>query len=321
MAKRIYLAGLYHSRGTKAGQTTANMEVSLQTSYPWVLESYYYLKLSPSKVKVIRDAKQENGIFLDSGAFSAFTKNLEIPLEEYAGFIKTNADMLHVSSNLDFIGKGEEAAAKSYANLKALEKLGAKVMPVHHARDPDRWLQRYLAEGYDYIFLGGMVPETRPWLKEWLDHVWSAFLVNKDGSPKVKVHGFGLTTNTLMFRYPWFSVDSTGWVMTGRYGLIYIDLPQPDGSLEMFKLNLSTESGSRFDLDRHYDTLPKPLQKRIRDRVEEFGYKIDDLRQMYGWRDRWNIDYFRRMMDRHEPVFKDARSSLISMLGDNPWKR
>ena len=56
------------------------------------------------------------------------------------------------------------------------------VLPVHHVRDNNNWLQRYIEEGYDYICLGGMVPETPQYLKEWLDHVWHNYLTNADGT-------------------------------------------------------------------------------------------------------------------------------------------
>jgi hypothetical protein len=39
-------------------------------------------------------------------------------------------------------------------------------------------------------------------LRTWLDRVFSKFLTNPDSTPKVLVHGFGLSSPDLMFRYP-----------------------------------------------------------------------------------------------------------------------
>jgi len=43
-------------------------------------------------------------VFLDSGAFSSFTKKVDINIEQYIDFIKSNADLLDHYSVLDVIG-------------------------------------------------------------------------------------------------------------------------------------------------------------------------------------------------------------------------
>ena len=52
------------------------------------------------------------------------------------------------------------------------------MLPVHHVRDKDYWLQRYLDEGYQHICLGGMVGESTATLRRWLDHVWHRYLTD-----------------------------------------------------------------------------------------------------------------------------------------------
>ncbi len=217
---------------------SVNLEVArvLAEAYPYDLESFHYLRRVSAAAKYYREKKKD--IFLDSGAFSMFTQKIKVDLGEYASYIKKNQDIIHIASNLDEIGRGKEK--ESYRNQKTLERMGAKIQPVHHARDDDKWLLKYMAEGYDYIFLGGMVPETSKYLKEWLDHIFGKYLTRKDGSAKIKVHGFGLTTVDLMRRYPWYSVDSTSWVLAGRFGNIYLDLPHGDA-----KIYISDQSPAR----------------------------------------------------------------------------
>lgn len=295
---RIYLAGLIQTgfvwRGNSRSENVLLSE-EVRLKYPYDLESYHYLRDTRNAPDYFRFNKKT--IFLDSGAFSMFTQGIKVDLAEYASYIKKNQDFIHVASNLDEIGRGKEQ--ESWNNQKILEKHGAKIQPVHHARDDDKWLLRYLAEGYDYIFLGGMVPETTKYLRGWLDHIFGKYLVKKDGTAKVKIHGFGLTTLELMRRYPWYSVDSTSWVLAGRFGNIYLDFA--DG--RDIKVCISDQSPKVKDWDAHYDTLDPISRKMVDARLNHLGYDPKLLRTHYGWRDHFNIQFFRRVMDRKEPVY------------------
>ena len=310
---RIYLAGLYHARGAASETSgTEHMRIAhrAREKYPWDLESYFYMQNNWRIIEQMR--KDKRTIFMDSGAFSMYTQKVDVSIEAYAKFLLDNKDIWHVASNLDDVFKNE---AKSWENQKTMESLGVKVQPVFHCREDERWLVKYLDAGYDYIFLGGMVPESTPWLKGWLDRLWTHYLTNKDGTARIKVHGFGLTTLQLMFRYPWFSVDSTSWVMTSSYGGCFVDMPEPGGGMRDYKVNFSTDSGRVRDLDQHYDTLPKATQERIRKRVEELGYTVQGLRESYGWRDHFNIGYFKRAMERRIDRFTAAQPSIFDMVG------
>ena len=44
-------------------------------------------------------------VFLDSGAFSAWTRGMEIDIQKYIEFIKQNQDIITVYANLDVISK------------------------------------------------------------------------------------------------------------------------------------------------------------------------------------------------------------------------
>ena len=341
---RIYIAAFYQTRKAQAVAGTAFAKAAALADPAHNLESFHYL----DKLKKIPDLirKNKKKIFLDSGAFSMFTQGVEVDLKEYARYIYRNRDIIEIASNLDAIGKlgaskaeAEETAQHSYDNQKKLEgwlkPQGLTVQPVHHVRDPDHWLQRYIDEGYDYIFLGGMVPETTPHLRAWLDHVWGNYLTNKDGTPKVKVHGFGLTTTELMFRYPWYSVDSTSWVMTAMFGACYLDIRMLDGTVKDFKVDFSSRSRKQEDIDSwHYKRLDEFTQGGVTRRLNELeavriknpeveasleaatgfkqGYNITALAESYGWRDNLNIDFFRRVQERRVDKFINPQLGLFS---------
>ena len=302
---RIYLAGMVqggHLLRVNSGSENMQITESKTRTYPWDLESYHYLRKSNAPLDYMRKIKRS--MFLDSGAFSMFTQGIKVDLSEYAAYIKKNKDIIHIASNLDIIGRDNEQG--TYNNQKMLEKMGAVIQPVHHARDDDKWLLKYMAEGYDYIFLGGMVPETTNYIRGWLDHLWSRYLTTKSGRAKIKVHGFGMTTLELIARYPWASVDSISWVITGRFGSIYLDLPHKDT-----KITFSSDSPKRKTFDQHYETLDPVTQRAVRQRVEELGYDVKLLQTHYGWRDHFNIAFFDRIQQRPDPIFKLRETSLF----------
>ncbi|MCK4499609.1 hypothetical protein KAU11_03880, partial [Candidatus Babeliales bacterium] len=77
---------------------------------------------------------------------------------EYIKFIKENQHKIDFYPNLDVINNPQA----TYDNQKYLEKHGIKPAPVFHLGCDVSWLQRYIDEGYDYIALGGITPETPP---------------------------------------------------------------------------------------------------------------------------------------------------------------
>ena len=93
-------------------------------------------------------------------------------------------------------------------NQKIMKEAGLRPLPVFHIGEPFEYLEYYIKR-YDYISLGGMVGVPKNTLILWLDECFGKHICDEKGMPKVKIHGFGLTSFSLMFRYPWYSCDST----------------------------------------------------------------------------------------------------------------
>lgn len=293
---KIYLAARYNAGRADPRTNNPHQLAAALEPYPYHLESFHYIGKGQ-----VDDAVRYTGhkLFLDSGAFSMFTQGAEVDLDKYGDFINTRSDFIEIASNVDAIGAGKEHL--SYANQKSLEamRLPAPVHPVHHARDDDRWLVKYLDEGYDYLFLGGMVPETTKYLYGWLDHIWDKYLAMPDGTARIKVHGFGLTTLELMERYPWYSVDSTSWLQVASFGGIY----WPDNG-KVRTLNLSHLSPATKTLGKSFWNLDTHSKARVEKIIRSAGYDPEDLANSYGWRSKWNIRFFREYMERLKPVFQ-----------------
>lgn len=175
-----------------------------------VLTSYYVLS---NKVKFDENKYKDVNLslFLDSGAFTAFTKGINIELDDYIDFIKKTKKVWSVYATLDVIGD-YKATQK---NTEYIESKGLKPLPVFHYGSPESELKR-LCEKYDYIALGGLVPLAlqQKKMKKWLDYCFSIIKTN------TKVHGFGVNALWAWKRYPFYSVDATSWNQGSKYGRV-----------------------------------------------------------------------------------------------------
>lgn len=305
---KLYLAGIYTSNfkigGSLYNRLTEN-EKRQRESATNLLESYHYIHRQTFVDSIRADGRK---VFLDSGAFSAFTKGVEVDLPKYCEYIKRNKDIIeHVdgtllASVLDGIGD----PLKTWQNQLAMEQLGVRPLPCFHYGEDERYLEWYIAN-YDYITLGGMVPISTPQLKLWLDRIWEKYLTDGSGRPRIKVHGFGLTTVSLMERYPWYSVDSSSWVQIARVGGMLL---MPEARV----INVSNHSPQRRVEGQHIDTLT-PLQRQaVEQKLAACGVDTERMREDYLSRWSYNIWAFDQLGIQHfeeDPKFVPDQLGLF----------
>jgi hypothetical protein len=215
-------------------------------------------------------------IFLDSGAFSAMTKKVVIDLDKYIDFIKEYQDKLEVYANLDVIGD----AVGTWKNQKYMESKGLRPMPVFHSMfEDDEWLLKYM-EDYDYIGIGGIAGTgfSKENLTQRLDEIFEKYICPAPSRmPVVKIHGFGMTSFSLMLRYPWYSVDSTSWIITGRTGSILVP-PVVDGKLSYsrppIKVDVSNRSPNVSNPQNHLHSMSKGTRETILEYIRSKGYRL-----------------------------------------------
>ena len=290
---KLYLAGIYTSNfkigGLLYNRLTEN-EKRQRESATNLLESFHYIHRQ-SFVDSIRGDNRK--VFLDSGAFSAFTKGVSVDIPKYCEYIKRNKDIIeHVdgdilASVLDGIGD----PLKTYQNQLEMERLGVRPLPCFHYGEDERYLEWYIAN-YSYITIGGMVPISTPQLKIWLDRIWEKYLTDGAGRPKVRVHGFGLTTVSLMERYPWYSVDSSSWVQIARVGGMML---MPEARV----INVSNQSPQRRVEGQHIDTLTPPLRQAVEEKLRSCGVDTERMRETYLSRWCYNIWAFDQLGIQH----------------------
>lgn len=240
-------------------------------------------------------------IFLDSGAFTAWTKGQQIDLDAYADFILSYPKgTFTVVANLDVIpgewGKVstqaeiDKSASKGWENFHRLQARlkGHEVTLLHiyHQGEDVKWLKKLLAEGGDYIGISPGNDRTTRQKIAWLDAIMP-LCCDAEGWPLRKMHAFGVTALDIITRYPWYSIDSTTWVLASRFGACFISL---DGGTH--KITFSDQSPSQADIGKHFNTYTPPEQRRIRQYVEGIGLTVERLAADYRARDQANVRFF-----------------------------
>lgn len=299
----LYNAGIY-TAGFKVGGTLwvrLNENEQYQRLYAGdgnLLESFHYIGKQRA-VDMIRGDKRQ--VFLDSGAFSMWSLGAKVDIKAYCHYIQKNDDIIRkdggvlLASVMDAIGDAEG----TLRNQQEMERLGVRPLPCFHFGEDPKYLEHYISN-YEYITLGGMVAQETWQLELWLDEIWEKYLVDRTGRPKVKVHGFGLTTPELMRRYPFWSVDSSSWVQIARVGGMLL-LP------EAKVIDVSNRSPRRKIAGQHFTTIPPAQREAVEKKLAADGVDLERMQETYL--SRWTYNMY---------AFSKLGEIITAEKGDNP---
>ena len=214
---KIYFAGIESSQWLKA---------IIQSKGTKSLFSYYYLNKNNNSDDLLETSfENKHNIFLDSGAFSAYTKNVTIDIYEYCDFIYKYIDKITTYASLDVIKNPEE----TLKNYKLMKDKGLNPLITFHKGSSIGYLKEMVNEN-DYIAVGGMAGQKGSTLQKtkFLDKCFS--IIKSD----CKVHGFGYTSIKGLQRYPFYSVDSTNWLSGSQRAQVY---KYENGNLKGYSTN------------------------------------------------------------------------------------
>lgn len=204
-------------------------------------------------------------------------------------------------------------------SMKRMHERGLKPVPVFHGNDPFRHLERYVKDGYPLICIA---QPQRPGSKRMMagERLYRFYsdcfeLAEKHGTA---LHGFSQTGRNL-FRFPWYSVDSTSWTSGSKQG----ELLKINPKLGIFRgIHIATGMRKNDGLVTYEDLLKgngKPRKVNARkvwakmnpeaqqvfiDIIESRGFTLKQMQEDYMVRVAYSAMEFQDAIDKHtwQPV-------------------
>jgi hypothetical protein len=220
-----------------------------------VLCSYfYYRRIDLDKLSYCR-------IVADSGAFSArqatqsYRDGSAVTSKRLAAWTKKWEDRLCWVAAIDV-----ESAEQTKRNwLKMLDE-GIPAVSTLHLGDPPELMDWYVNQGVDFLGLGGTAGSSANNTTK-LRWLIKCFKYARENHPQMRFHGWGMTGADFL-RLPFYSVDSSGWGSSYRYGRIQLRHPA-DGKMISVPLDgkgIYTKQISEMLID-YYGVTPSEIAK------------------------------------------------------------
>ena len=228
-----------------AGAGSKNvLELKRRLGYDQLLSQYTERKACIEWAEYKRAHPEcESKLFIDSGAFTAFTKKKVVDVDDYIEFINSIDDQVYIFAQVDKIpGEwGKERTPEQVAEAPKLSwenylymvnkvKSPEKLLPIFHQGEDFSWLKNMLEYKYTegplkgqyikYIGISCSKDITSSAWGPWFDLCFK--MIQESKNPNVKTHAFGMTSLKLLEQYPFTSADSTSWVRSAGFGNIIV---------------------------------------------------------------------------------------------------
>lgn len=175
-------------------------------------------------------------LFIDSGAYTAYTKGITISVDDYIDYLNSITDKCTIFAQLDTIPgrfnqpktieevqKAPELSWNNYLYMRERLEEPEKLIPIFHQGENYKWLENMLewtdSKGNHIPYIGISPAVDVPGLEDFLDKSFS--IISKSSNPNVKTHAFGMTRLKILETYPYTSADSTSWKLSAAMGTIY----------------------------------------------------------------------------------------------------
>lgn len=250
--------------------------------------------------------------FVDSGAFSAHTKDAILNVDEYIEWLNKYDDGVSIFAQVDKIpGKFrmpkskqdlEEAPEESWQNylyMRERVKSPEKLLPIFHQGEDFCHLQRMLdfEPKIQYIGISPSNDVHTEGKERWIERCFEVIKASKN--PEVKTHAFGMTALYLLEKYPFYSADSTSWLMIGVHGNI------------MTPWGIQTVSGVRTKEFDHIQHMPENKKQVLKEYIEKMGYTIEQLAESYQARCDFNLDYLNEWAVNFKPYYAKVKQNSL----------
>lgn len=243
-------------------------------------------------------------LFIDSGAYTAYTRGKEVDVDEYIDYLNLIDAELTIFAQVDKIpgthgkektlqeiAEAPELSWENYLYMRDKLKSPDKLLPVFHRRENWCYLKQMLETTFEgkhipYIGIAATTDSSTKEKEEWFEKVF--YIIKNSSNPNVKTHAFGMTSLRLLESYPFTSADSTGWIMTGANGSIM----SPFGVIYVSSVDISAPN--------HVCNLPKDMLLDFYKYLDFFGIDFEEIRDDYKARMLANLKYLKHWADNYK---------------------
>ncbi len=229
MAFDFYFAGSQHS-------TSEEVMCELQAN---VLKSYLNDKKAILQWFENKKLGWKGKLLIDSGAFTAHRKDVELNCDEYIEWLNNNEQFIDyyiqldhipgkfgVSRTLEQVLEGPRKTYENYVYMVSKLKNPHKLLPVFHMGEDFSNLTRLVNYKIDgqyikYICISGMKDRTAKERKNWYKKCFE--IIANSNNPTIKTHCLGSATMSDVQQFGFTSMDATTWIMTSANGNILSD--------------------------------------------------------------------------------------------------
>jgi hypothetical protein len=301
-----------------AGSQSPETEQLMRSIDANILRSYLNDKRSiENLIKYKRDGSWKGKLLIDSGAFTAHRKDVDIDVDAYIQFLNNNNDAIDYAIQLDHIpGKWgrpktpeevKSAPIKTWENYLYMRQRLTRpdmLLPVFHMYEDFCYLRQILdfrsasGEPIKYMCISGSKEVTSQQRKAWYGKVFN--VVKTSTNPNIKIHCLGSATRTDMEDFPFTSSDATSWIMTSSVG----DILTPYGTVCVSK--------NKVGLKEHICNQPVECQVIIKNMCDKYGINYEDMQTDYKARSNFNVMYLTEVSK--TTVYKQKRFNKGGLL-------
>jgi hypothetical protein len=261
-----------------------------------------------STIKLWLENQKTGKLFIDSGAFTAWTKGKVLDVDNYISFLNENHEKIDIYAQIDVIpgergrestqDEVDEAAARTWENYQYMKELlidPNKLLYAFHLGEPYDYLIQALKSKIPYIALGGLVGKTTERKEKFLA---KCFKLVDEYDPSVKIHIFGITKFDILEQHNITSADSTSHIQSGCTGNIICDYGV-----------ICLSDRKTFCPSQYIQLTPEYLAK-VEKEVNKYGFTVEGLKQSTDDRILFNIMYMKQKADNLK-VIKRVRTKKL----------
>lgn len=247
-------------------------------------------------------------LFIDSGAFTSWTKSITVDVDAYIDFVNS------IDSDIDLIAQVDcipgmfgvprtledkilapEKSWENYLYMKDRVKSRDKLIPIFHQEEDYKWLRNMLdyrhSDGKPIQYIGISPANDRSQADKEEFIARSFDIIKHSSNPNVKTHGFGMTNFRILERYPYTSADSTSWKLSAAYGSILTSY----GAVLVSNAQKSDKS--------HILNMPEEAVELIKQQCSKYSLDFNKLGDSFGTRAMFNVNYMQDWADNYKCVY------------------